>query len=328
MLNSTGEREDDNHPGGKTDPIFGNRSTLPDVKNDLVLLENQIPFLVLEKLFALTVGRIQDRLDNLSLTDYVRKCYSGWMSTNWCSPRDCVLRVFGCTAAEEEEEGQNGNIDDHRTAKYYHILHNLHDVYLPPHDQTKQIQLDYKEMPSASELVYAGVKFVPDAGNDLFTEPKGLFWWCHRARFEIPPLVIDDHTESYLRNLIALEQCCPGVSMHVSSYAFVMDLLVDNEKDIQVFEKAGVLRNCLGGPAEDAADIFNKLCKEIALGEYFTDTRSKATKYSKRFWPKNMAHVKRTYFGSPWTFIAFCVGFIVFIMAVLQFVHDFFKKSG
>ncbi|XP_058217023.1 putative UPF0481 protein At3g02645 [Rhododendron vialii] len=181
-------------------------------------------------------------------------------------------------------------------------------------------------MPSASALVYAGVKFAPDTGNDLFkfkfSEPKGRFRWCHRARFEIPPLAIYDDTESYLRNLIALEQCCAGVSLHVSSYAFVMDMLVDNEKDIQVLEEAGVLRNYLG-TAEDAANLFNKLGNEIIEGGYFADTCIRATEYSKRFWPKNMAHVRRTYFKSPWTFIAFCVGFIVFIMAVLQFVHDF-----
>ncbi|XP_058216204.1 UPF0481 protein At3g47200-like [Rhododendron vialii] len=328
--------------GGKTDPIFGNSSTLPDVINDLILLENQIPFFVLEKLFAFTVGQIPNRLDNLPLTYYVRKCYSGWVRTlrnsdnsgsarsTWCSPRDCVLGVFGCTA---EEEGQKGNIDDHRsTAKYYHILHNLHDGYLPAHDQTKQILLDfdYREMPSASELVYAGVKFVPDAGNDLFkfkfTEPKGLFRRCHRARFKIPPLAIYDGTEALLRNLIALEQCCPGVSRHVSSYAHVMDTLVNTDKDIQALEKAGVLRNCLGA-TQDATDLFNNLCKEIVAGEYFLDTCCEATEYSKRFWPKNIAHVRRTYFDSPWTFIAFCVGFIAFVISLVGFVSDFGKKG-
>ncbi|KAE9447614.1 hypothetical protein C3L33_20489, partial [Rhododendron williamsianum] len=152
-------------------------------------------------------------------------------------------------------------------------------------------------MPSASELVFAGVKFVPDAGNDLFkfkfTEPKGPFWWCHMARFIIPPLAIYDETESYLRNLIAFEQCCPSIWQHVSSYVDVMDMLVNTDKDIQVLEKAGVLWNNLGA-TEDATDLFNKICKEIIVGEYFDDTCIKATKYSKRLWPKNMAHLRRT----------------------------------
>ncbi|KAE9447476.1 hypothetical protein C3L33_20626, partial [Rhododendron williamsianum] len=82
------------------------------------------------------------------------------------------------------------------------------------------------------------------------------------ARFKIPPLAIYDSTESYLRNLIALEQCCPGVSQHVTSYADIMDMLVKSDNDIQVPEKARVLTNGLG-PTGDATDLFNKLCKEI-----------------------------------------------------------------
>ncbi|XP_058216207.1 UPF0481 protein At3g47200-like [Rhododendron vialii] len=325
------------------DPIFCNSLTFRKVQKDLVLLENQIPFFVLEKLFRFIMDQIPNRLDNnWSLPDYVWWCYKDRISPlsnsnnsssssakSWYrSPRDCVLRVFRCTTAAEKEEVQSGN-SDRRTAKYYHILHNLHEGCLP-HNQTKQKNLRFIQMPSASELVYAGVKFVPDEGNDLFklkfSEPQGLFWWCRRARFEIPPLTIYDGTESYLRNLIALEQCCPGASLHVSSYAFVMDLLMNTDKDIQVLEKAGVLRNHLGATG-DATDLFNNLCKEIIFGKYFLDTCSKATEYSKRFWPKNMAHVRRTYFASPWTFIAFCVGFIAFVISLVGFVRDFSKKG-
>ncbi|XP_058214473.1 UPF0481 protein At3g47200-like [Rhododendron vialii] len=323
------------------DPICGNSLIVTKVVTDLILLENQIPFFVLEKLFQLTVEKIPHH--NWSITDYVKNSYDGWLSPirksdnsssakTWCSPSECVLGVIGCTAAAEEEEVvQSGKIDDRcRTAKYYHILHNLHDSYLPHDHQTKNETSRLIEMPSASELVYAGVKFVPDAGNDLFKfkfiEPKGQFWWFRRVRFVIPPLVIYDSTESLLRNLIALEQFCPGVPHHVSSYATVMDMLVNTDKDVQVLEKAGVLTNWLGA-TEDATDLFNKLCKEIMLGSYFDDTRMKATEYSKRFWPKNMAHLRRTYFDSPWTFIAFGVGFIAFVISLVEFVHDFAKKA-
>ncbi|KAE9447499.1 hypothetical protein C3L33_20602, partial [Rhododendron williamsianum] len=327
----------------ETDPICGNSLIVTKVVTDLILLENQIPFFVLEKLFKLTVEKIQHH--NWSITDYVKHSCDGWLSPirksdnsssakTWCSPSECVLRVIGCTTAAEEEEEevvQSGNIDDRsRTSKYYHILHSLHDSYLPHDHQTKNETFRLTEMPSASELVYAGVKFVPDAGNDLFkfkfSEPKGLLWWCLRARFVIPPLVIYDQTESLLRNLIALEQCCPGVSRHVSSYATVMDMLVNTDKDVQVLEKAGVLTNWLGA-TKDATNLFNKLCKEVMLGRYFDDTRMKATEYSKRFWPKNMANVRRTYFDSPWTFIAFCVGFIAFVISLVEFVHNFAKKG-
>ncbi|XP_058217032.1 UPF0481 protein At3g47200-like [Rhododendron vialii] len=349
------------------DPIFGNSLNFYNVMYDLVLLENQIPFFVLEKLFPLTVGQIPD--NNRSLTDYlryysykmrpVRNSNNSSSAKTWCSPGDCVLRVYGSTTApeddlskqkktaaevgeegeeeEEEEEQQqqqvqSGNTNDQRTSKYYHILHNLHDGYLP-FNQRKQKKPSGKvvRMPSASELVYAGVKFVPDdSGSNLFEikfiEPKGLFWWCCGARFVIPPLTIYSTTEFFLRNLIALEQCCPGVSEHVSSYAWLMDMLVDDDKDVLVLEKAGVLRNHMG-PTKDATDLFNKLGKEITLGHYFNKPCRQANEYSKRFWARNMAHLRRTYLASPWTFIAFCIGVMAFVMSFVEFVRSFDKKG-
>ncbi|KAI8556939.1 hypothetical protein RHMOL_Rhmol05G0295900 [Rhododendron molle] len=258
------------------------------VQNDLVLLENQIPFFVLEKLFWLTVGGIPNHHDkNWSLTNYVRNCYRFWMAprrnsnnsgsaeSTWYSPSDGVLRVLGSTEEEEEEV-----VVVQSVAKYYHILHNLHDGYIPPLDQTNlEKPSEIVVMPSASELAYAGVKFVPDAsGNTLFNikfiEPKGLFWWCRRARFVIPPLVIEDSTESYLRNLIAFEQCCPSVLQYVSSYAWLMDTLGNSDKDIQALEKGGVVTNYLG-PSEASA-LLSKLCKQCYIGPCFLDTGIKA----------------------------------------------------
>ncbi|KAE9447603.1 hypothetical protein C3L33_20497, partial [Rhododendron williamsianum] len=292
---------------------------------------------------SLIVGQIPDRLDkNWLLTDYVWGCYGkktspAGDSTNTktrCSPSDCVLWVFGnklVNSSTKEEEEEGGGEEDRR-ANYYHILHKVHDGFLPLVQAKQKASVSDEEvvMPSASELYFAGVKFVPDAsGYNLFkfkfTEPKGLFWRCRRAFFVMPPLMICDETEVYLRNLIAFEQCCPGVSQYVTSYALVMDMLVNSDRDVQVLEKAGVLFNYLGA-REDVTDLFNKLCKEIAFGEsFFADACIKATQYSKRFWPKNMLHLRRTYFSSPWTFIAFCVGFIVFVMSFVEFVRSFLK---
>ncbi|KAD3067722.1 hypothetical protein E3N88_35602 [Mikania micrantha] len=56
------------NPPADGDPIFDNILVAHGIKNDLLLLENQIPFFVLEKLFGLTVKHL---LNNTSLTDLV-----------------------------------------------------------------------------------------------------------------------------------------------------------------------------------------------------------------------------------------------------------------
>ncbi|KAI8556943.1 hypothetical protein RHMOL_Rhmol05G0296300 [Rhododendron molle] len=305
--------------------------TVYTVENDLVLLENQIPFFVLEKLFQLTVGRIPDRPDNnWSLSNYVWGCYEKKVSplgdsTNektWCSPREYCVPCFG------NKRENSARAKKKVRTEYYHILHNIHDRCLPPEqEEPGEVIL----MPSASELHFAGVEFVPDTGDNLFkfkfSEYKGLFGNCRRACFVIPPLVINDDTELYLRNLIAFEQYCPGISENITSYAFVMDMLVNSDTDVQVLEKAKVMRNYLGA-SRDATNLFNRLCKETALGEFvFAETCTRANDYSKRFWPKHMTHLSRTYFASPWMFIAFCVGFLAFVISLVEFAHSFLKKK-
>ncbi|XP_058214472.1 uncharacterized protein LOC131325965 [Rhododendron vialii] len=354
--------------GQESDLTFGNSLIRYTIETDLLTLENQIPFFVLEKLFSLTVGRIPNRRnEKWLLTDYVLAFIPRMMilddqglnlllrgpakeivtaessspKTGYCSPSDCVLRFFGnklensTTAAEENVESGN--------ATYFrHILHVLHDGFLPrDRSMEKERPSHLKKgekvskyslselavLSSASDLTYAGVKFVPGkaTGREFklkFTEPEGLFWWFRSARFEIPPVCLFDYTESILRNLIAFEQCCPGVSKHVTSYAFVMSMLVNTDKDVLVLEKAGVVSNYLG-TRKNATVLFNKLCILSFPGEHFINSWKEATLYSQRFWPKHVAHLRRMYFDSPWTFIAFCIGFVAFAITLVQFIRDF-----
>ncbi|XP_057468959.1 UPF0481 protein At3g47200-like [Actinidia eriantha] len=331
-----------------SDPFFASRLMRITVQHDLLLLENQLPFCVLEKLFLITVAKIPNRPHNFSLFDYVIEYFRKMTSpepevksatsnaTNCCLPGECVLPLFG-----NRMDSENKGVAAPKKSKemYYHILHMLHDHCLPRDPPEREDYSgcdppkgeDYSElMPSASNLAYAGVKFVADTGENLFkvnfTEAKSCPGRCfHRAPFEISTLSLNDSTEVFLRNLIAFEQCCPGVSGYFTSYAFLMDKLVDSEKDVEVLRKAGIIRNNLGADKE-ASDLFNNLCKEVVLGKFhFTKICNQATQYSKRCWPAAVAHVRRQYFATPWTFIAFCIAFIAFGMSVTQFIRSFLK---
>ncbi|GFY83758.1 hypothetical protein Acr_03g0005320 [Actinidia rufa] len=321
--------------GNISDPVFGSSLMRITVQHDLLLLENQLPFCVLEKLFDITLAKIQDPHSNCSLFEYVIEYFSNMMSlegnsatsnaTNCCLPSECILSLFGNTM---DSENNGVAALNQSTRVYYHILHMLHEHCLPRDLPRGE---DYSElMPSASNLDYAGVKFVGGSGQDFFkvkfTEAQSCLGRCfHRARFEIPTLCIYDSTEPFLRNLIAFEQCCPRVSCYFTSYARLMDTLVDSAKDVEVLQKAGILRNYLGADQE-ASDLFNNLCKEVVLGKfYFAEMCKQATQYSKRRWPAAVAHVRRQYFATPWTFIAFCVAFIAFGMGVAQFILSFLK---
>ncbi|CAL5335089.1 unnamed protein product [Camellia sinensis] len=317
-----------------SDPIFGSILTDVYVRHDLLLLENQLPFFVLQALFDLTVASINPH-GHPTLHDYVISYF--------CCSLEWKSESHGNTPAKKLE----GN--------YHHILHILHNHYHPDNDNavakrdghitksmSSALDLDNDDgvakrdshitnkdngvgkrdgMPCASDLEYAGVKFA--VGNKVSFRPSKLL---PRAHFEIPTLDLSDSTEPFLRNLIAFEQCCHGnvVKRYFTSYAVLMDMLINTPEDVKVLEKAEIIRNHLGAN-EDASNLFNNLCKKTVLGEfYFTETASAAAQYRKRWWENNMAELKRTYFANPWTFIAFCAGFITFGITVIRCIRTDF----
>ncbi|KAL7161942.1 hypothetical protein ACSBR2_042423 [Camellia fascicularis] len=274
------------------DPIFGNILMPTYIQHDLLLLENQLPFFVLKELFNLTVAECTPTTPTLD--EYV------------------IPYIRGMWKPGNNETTTNNN--------YNHILDIVHKHYLD-HDAKPPSGGHNVAMPCASSLEYAGVIF--KEGNKVeFCKPQGPF---DRAHFKIPTLDLYDSVEPFLRNLIAYEQCCPGVPGYFTSYAFLMDTLINTPRDVQVLEKAGIIRNYLGA-SEDASNLFNNLCKEIVLvGFYFTETTTAATDYSKGCWHDAMAHLRRRYFATPWTFIAFCAGFITFGISTIKFVLSTFR---
>ncbi|GKC55569.1 putative UPF0481 protein [Tanacetum coccineum] len=137
----------------------------------------------------------------------------------------------------------------------------------------------------------------------------------------MPTLVIDDTTELILRNLIAYEQSFPQDRYYFTSYAHVMEMLIDTQEDIAKLLESKVLVNTLGSNQE-AADMINNICKNITITEfYYTQEFKEIDKYYNRYWPKNIARLRRVYFNNPWNAIALVAAIILFSLTVVQTVY-------
>ncbi|CAL5422729.1 unnamed protein product [Camellia sinensis] len=316
------------------DPLLGNSMIMLGIQHDLLLLENQLPFFILKELFIKTIKTIPDhpRSSCPSLTQFVLSLFGNVMDIN--------DDYFQSTTINLEED------------KCFHILHLIHSCFLPIssnhvnpeedkcshilhliHSCFRRIFPNNAPKPShfshrASDLDCAGVKFEPDTGVD-FKEASGLLWWCSRAKFKIPPLSIYDSTEPLLRNLIAFEQCCPSIERrHITSYAFLMDSLIDSAADVELLEKNNIINNCLGA-SEDASVLFNNICKDAVLEEFdFEKPRNDAESHCRRLWPRFITSLKRDYFSNPWSVIAVVAAFILFALAVVQTVYALLTYYG
>ncbi|PWA37095.1 hypothetical protein CTI12_AA593740 [Artemisia annua] len=270
----------------------------PSIFYDLVLLENQIPFFVLKDIFLCTIKQFEP---DLSLIEFIIP----------------VLKFLNLFEVSIKIRNIRNNI--YSTT---HILDLLHQCYHP-----RFYTLSYfpsSTLHSAVELDRAGVNFKPnrDAKWPLAMELELSRFWCFtwslgKPTIRMPVLRVHHFTELVLRNIIAYEQSYLGDN-YVTSYARAMDMLIDTQEDVAKLVESKVLVNDMGSN-EEAANMLNSICKEVAWLHIGHDEHwKKLDTYCNGYWPKNIARLRRTYFSNPWSIIALIAGMVLFALTVIQ----------
>ncbi|KAL8258879.1 hypothetical protein R6Q59_026832 [Mikania micrantha] len=204
----------------------------------------------------------------------------------------------------------------------HHILSLLHECYKPQKDDTIPKGSLSTRNRSAIDLDKAGVKFKPNRSKTwvLGMEmefPCFLWSWC-KCTLRMPVLNVHDSTELILRNLIAYELESKQTRKYITSYAFVMDILVNTEDDVAKLVDSKVLVNIMGSN-EEAANMINNICKHVyVVDSFYTQQWKTLDKYSNNYGPKHITWMRRTYFSSPWNIIALFVGSILFALTMVQ----------
>ncbi|XP_026416333.1 UPF0481 protein At3g47200-like [Papaver somniferum] len=272
----------------RDDPIFGNIWGLSSLVRDLVLLENQLPMVVLNCLF--NVPALKEELHGVSISILSLKFFDPLM------PR-------GKEVIQTSFSGSEGK----------HLLDLLGKTFhdLPQAPKNKPKKSSWKFIPSVTELKRAGVKFAKSSTTGSFLDIK-----FRDGVMEIPSIIVQDQTDTLLRNLIASEQCCDGHVTYMTSYAFFMDSLINTGEDVGVLRKEGIMTNYLGDD-EDVAALFNKLCCEVTLANfYYSELCDQVNTYYKTRWHVWRATLKRDYFHSPWAIVSF-VGALILVFLTL-----------
>ncbi|KAL0385627.1 UNVERIFIED_CONTAM: hypothetical protein Sradi_2957000 [Sesamum radiatum] len=286
-----------NDPTCKNDPIFQMGWIMNSLQRDIVLFENQIPFVVLCKLFDLIEG--PNRRDTLihRLMLFCQNLYPGG-------------RVNYKTERSPQE--------------IKHVLDLVHGNWIP---SVNEVYVKVDEVPrtrewlfihSATELTNANVAFVNRKCDDLFN-----------VEFEdgvmlMPPLTIEDRTECFFRNLIAYEQYFPNTTQpnFVTDYVTLLDSLINSSRDVEILSESGIIDNWLGDN-EVVANIFNQLTLSITgPGEHFQYTKvfDNVNSHYKKRWNRAMATLRRDYFNSPWAYLSFFAALLALLLTVAQTV--------
>lgn len=333
-------------PDAACNPGWG----LPLLIGDLLMLENQIPFFVLDIMFNLYKFGCVDPPDEDKQPSFITLA------------ADTLHKV----CKRNKKESVKVLKPD---VKIKHLLHLFYLLFVPtPEYPLTQIQINAEKegqkphmnyllqllkkcdprgffkskklnqnnrsprlIPSAIELKKFGVTLKKKEKFKSFLDVS-----FKDGILEVPCIMIEECNRSMFLNLIASEQCIDvGVGLAekpLSSYAVFMACLMNISADVIVLERAGILENNLAN-SEEGAKFFGQLrdCAHIDFdNHYLKQVFVEVIDYCQAFWPKHRAELRHDYFNSPWTIFSLMCALLVLTITIFRTICfilvTFFKQ--
>ncbi|KAK4423924.1 hypothetical protein Salat_1975300 [Sesamum alatum] len=281
------------------DPLFskhGHLHMLSSLKREMLLLENQVPLLLLLRLLAVTNEESGVEQEEYLKRLIVRFYFPGAPQR----PIGKCLHLLDVSRKTLVYEDPRTSLRRRRRRRSQHNESHVHGL-----------------LPKATDICDAGVIF----SNTSVNLQDITF---RHGTLRLPALEIDTGTKSMLLNLIAYERF--HLSDHgneITSYVFFLNGLVRDSKDVDLLSSFDIIKNSLGSE-EDVANLFSLLRQCVSLDpESSRDMPDmiaiqQLTTYVTRAHNKWRQNLARRYFGDPWWFITA----LLFILAVIQTVFS------
>ncbi|XP_048139392.1 UPF0481 protein At3g47200-like [Rhodamnia argentea] len=298
------------------DPIFSNHGRLyilPNIWRDMLLLENQLPLLVLERLVAVCNGKKEEEYINRLILNFWRASENN-PSTGKCLH---VLDVFRKKRVQlnPDQVVSMGNLNNACMGTSLDVSEKSLPMESKENKEWKS-NASVETIPPATELREHGIQFKQSETNSL----KEISFASGVLR--LPVIVVDDDTESMFLNLIAFERFHVEAGTEVTSYICFMDNLIDKERDFALLRKKGIIRNYMESD-EAAAKLFNLLAKDVMLdpGSRLHDMIKKVKEYCKERRHKWRASLMHTHFRNPWVILSLIAAFLLFGLTIIQTIY-------
>ncbi|XP_078154169.1 UPF0481 protein At3g47200-like [Carex rostrata] len=279
--------------------------------SDLLLLENQIPFFIVEKLCEIGL-KPEDRMNFTNYLNY----------------------IFLSQAAPTD-----GSIVTNPPAEIHHFIHLCYHSLIPTNPTKPAISplSRYRLssfpkstlIPCATELRTASITLRAKNNPNHMLDIS-----FHHLVLEIPTLKITNESKTLLANLVAFEQCKldenPKMHANLSSFASFLVSLVNTPEDVKILKECGIVNNCLDSD-EELTNFFNQICKGMLvekdhfMADLFAAVKSYCESSGGKRWTRCNRRKKQFYqhwFINLSTMISLFGG--VFLALVLSSVQTYF----
>ncbi|XP_014492766.2 UPF0481 protein At3g47200-like [Vigna radiata var. radiata] len=286
---------------------------LPIIRYEMIMLENQLPMFVLNKLFELTSADSAPSGPTITLKDLALRFFYP------------LLQVDSNYIADSKKAGELSEL---------HFLDLLRSSIMPNNIlESGKADVERKSKPhmirSVTELMEAGVKIKADERKKLLDISFGKNLGFSGRKLTIPALYINDHTCTVFRNMVAFENCHQDCDRMVTAYLFFFNGLVNSAGDVSFLRYKGVIHHSLGND-NTVSKLINNITKEIVLDKhkwYLYKVVNEANEYSDTFYARVRASLVHQYFTS-WVVIASTLGsLLVLYFTFIQIVFSFGKLS-
>lgn len=259
------------------------------IQLDLSMLENQLPFVVLEGLFNLSLACASD-------------------SGNNDIPSLLELAVYFFSSYQES----NLPFDRYDNISIRHFTDLVRTFYLPlPQERPPRTDEVVTYFPSVTELSEAGLVFKVNTGSDNMLDLKFSV-----GVLQIPHLVVEESTEVLFRNMIALEQLLYPFESYIIDYARVLDILINTSRDVDILVRHKILTNGLGDTGS-VAKLFNGLVQNVSISTSNSNYLG-ICNYLNAFYrsPRN----KWMWTSSPWQTAAIITGIVLIFLSLVRII--------
>ncbi|XP_020201935.2 putative UPF0481 protein At3g02645 [Cajanus cajan] len=280
-----------------------NRWMLPIIRRELIMLENQLPMFVLNKLFELT--RVDDATSS-------QPCMS---------LKALALRFFYPLLLVDSENFPECDDSDELRLHFLDLLRSSIGLKL---EGEKLREVQKYMVRSVTELMEAGVSIKADKTRQLLDITFGKKWGFWRV-LTIPPLNINDHRGTAFRNIVAFEKCHKECNPDVTTYLFFFNGLINSSKDVSLLHYKGVLHHSLGSD-NAVADLINNITKEIVRDKhesYLHKVANDANSYFKTLYARIRASLVHHYLTSWVAGISTIGALFALYLALLQTAFSF-----
>ncbi|QHN75636.1 hypothetical protein HN51_053314 [Arachis hypogaea] len=290
---------------------------------DLLIMDNQIPFQVL-RLLCEDQERLEKCLGNFLQVHGIQTAPK--LRRQNQEEQELRLIVQGDNQEEEGNESDPLHLLDYLRRAL--LMRDLETIHKDIRVKMRSWHLRKYRIGTIRELRAAGIRVRRHSNiNSLYpTFNHGILY--------LPELTVDGSTAHIFLNLVAHE-IWPGFrnNFAISSFIVFMSSLIDQPEDVKELRLAGVLINELANDKE-VADLFNKmdtiLVPETPLFAHIRDQihvhfKSKRGKIRMLSW---MGEASNTFFRSPWTIIALLAAVLGLVLTFIQTWFAIHPKSS